>query len=44
MEKQKQETREQTIKKIAFYLPELTDDQLRLVAGFIKGVKNTRPT
>lgn len=32
------ETREQTLKKIDFYLPELTDAQLRMVAGFIRGI------
>lgn len=33
------ETREQTMKKILFYLPTLTDKQLRMVAGFIRGIK-----
>ena len=33
------ETREQTIQKIEFYLPKLTDDQLRMVAGFIRGIQ-----
>lgn len=31
------ETREQTLEKIHFYLPELTDGQLKMVAGFIRG-------
>lgn len=33
------ETREQTMTKIEFHLPSLTDAQLRLVAAFIKGIK-----
>ena len=33
------ETREQTLKKIEFYLPKLTDAQLRMVCGFIRGVR-----
>ena len=32
------ETREQTMAKIEFYLPKLTDEQLRMVAGFIRGI------
>ena len=32
------ETRGQTLKKIDFYLPELTDEQLRMVAGFIRDI------
>ena len=32
------ETREQTMQKINFFLPELTDEQLRLVAAFIRGI------
>ena len=32
------ETRGQTLKKIDFYLPELTDEQLRMVSGFIRGI------
>lgn len=32
------ETRGQTLKKIDFYLPELTDEQLRMVAAFIRGI------
>lgn len=35
----KTETREQTLKKIAFYLPKLTDSELRLAAAFIRGMK-----
>lgn len=37
MEKQV-ETREQTIKKIEFRLPRLTDEDLRLVSAFIRGL------
>ena len=33
------ETREQTMAKIEFYLPKLTDEQLRMVAGFIRGIQ-----
>lgn len=33
------ETREQTMAKIKFYLPTLTDAQLRMVSGFIRGIK-----
>lgn len=36
------ETREQTLEKIKFYLPELTDEQLRMVAGFIRGIKKNQ--
>ena len=37
------ETREQIMEVIQFYLPTLTDRQLRLVKGFIKGLKmNTK--
>ena len=32
------ETREQIMHKITFYLPKLTDAQLRMVAGFIRGL------
>ena len=32
------ETRDQTLTKIQFHLPELTDAQLRMVAGFIRGI------
>ena len=33
------ETREQTMAKIAFYLPKLTDAQLCMVSGFIRGIQ-----
>lgn len=33
------ETREQTIQKIEFHLPKLTDEQLRMVSGFIRGIQ-----
>ena len=33
------ETREQTIAKIEFRLPKLTDAQLRMVSAFIKGME-----
>ena len=33
------ETRGETLRKIDFYLPTLTDEQLRMVAGFIRGLK-----
>ena len=33
------ETREQTLAKIEFLLPTLTDAQLRMVSGFIRGIK-----
>lgn len=33
------ETREQTMAKIDYYLPTLTDSQLRMVAWFIRGIK-----
>lgn len=36
------ETREQTMQKINFYLPTLTDAQLRMVAGFIRGIKKNQ--
>ena len=32
------ETREQTLAKIDFYLPRLTDAQLRLVSAFMLGI------
>ena len=32
------ETRAQTIEKLKFYLPKLTDRQLRMVVGFVKGL------
>lgn len=37
-----EETREQTLTKIEFYLPTLTDAQLRMVAGFIRGIKKNQ--
>ena len=33
------ETREQTMAKIEFRLPTLTDAQLRMVSGFIRGIQ-----
>ena len=33
------ESREQTMAKIEFHLPSLTDAQLRMVAGFIRGIQ-----
>ncbi len=33
------ETREQTLAKIQFYLPKLDDRELKMVAGFIRGLK-----
>ena len=33
------ETREQTMTKIELYLPTLTDEQLRMVSGFIRGIQ-----
>ena len=33
------ETREQTLAKIQFYLPKLNDRELKMVAGFIRGLK-----
>lgn len=33
------ETREQTIRKIDFWLPKLTDEELRMVSAFIRGMK-----
>lgn len=36
------ETREQTIAKIEFHLPTLTDEQLKIVAGLIKGIKKNQ--
>ena len=36
------ETREQTVTKIEFYLPTLTDEQLRMVFRFIKGTKKNQ--
>ena len=37
-----EETREQTVAKIEFHLPTLTDEQLRMVSGFIKGIKKNQ--
>lgn len=36
------ETREQTMAKILFYLDFLTDEQLRMAKGFIKGLGHRR--
>jgi hypothetical protein len=36
------ETREQTLQKIEFYLPNLSDRHLRLVLAFIKGIKKNQ--
>lgn len=36
------ETREQTISKIEFHLPALTDAELRMVSGFIRGIKKNQ--
>lgn len=33
------ETKAQTLEKIRFYIPKLTDRELRMVAGFIRGLK-----
>lgn len=35
----KTETREQTLSKIEYHLPTLTDKELRMVSGFIRGIK-----
>lgn len=32
------ETREQTMKKIQFFLPKLNDRQLKMVSAFIRGM------
>lgn len=32
------ETREQTMDKIDFYIPMLTDSELRMVSAFIRGI------
>lgn len=32
------ETREQTMKKIEYHIPHLTDEDLRLVSAFIRGL------
>ena len=36
------EKREETISKIEFFLPMLTDSELRMVSGFIKGIKKNQ--
>lgn len=36
------ETREQTMAKILFFLDFLTDEQLRMAKGFIKGLGHRR--
>lgn len=36
------ETREQTLKKIALFLPKLTDNELRMVCGFMRGILRNR--
>ena len=36
-----QETREETLRKIAWHLLTLTEEELRLVRSFIKGIKIT---
>lgn len=33
------ESREQTVAKIEFFLPMLTDAELRIVSGFIRGIR-----
>ena len=38
----KEETREQILEVINFYLPTLTDRQLRMVRGFIRGLGKTQ--
>lgn len=38
-DKERIETREQTLNKIEHHLPTLTDKELRLVSGFIRGIK-----
>jgi hypothetical protein len=39
---QNTETREQTLAKIEFRLPSLTDAQLRMVDAFIKGIAKSK--
>lgn len=39
MSQQTTETRDQTLAKIEFHLPALTDAELRLVSAFIRGIK-----
>lgn len=36
------ETREQTMAKIEYHLPKLTDKELRMVSGFIRGLKGAK--
>jgi hypothetical protein len=36
------ETREQSLKKVEFYLQQLTDKELRMVAAFISGIKKSQ--
>lgn len=36
------ETREETMAKIEFHLQMLTDTQLKMVSGFIKGIKKNQ--
>ena len=36
------EKREESISKIEFFLPMLTDAELRLVSGFIRGIKKNQ--
>lgn len=36
------ETREQTLKKIEFHLSALTDQELRMVSGFIRGIQKKK--
>ena len=36
------ETREETLEKINFHLPKLSDAQLRIVLAFIRGLENKR--
>lgn len=36
------ETREQTMAKIDFHLPTLTDKELRMVEAFIAGIKRSQ--
>ena len=37
----KVETREETMAKIQFHLPNLDDSQLRMVSGFIRGIRGS---
>ncbi len=37
-----QESKEQTVKKLEFYIPRLSDKELRLVAAFIRGMMMAR--